>query len=127
MFRNSSHCSTSPPSHRRISTMSTQDLHKGTFTKKLQPTFGVHYSSLKHNHLYIRGIGTKPNHKLNHLYTRGTRHKAKPQCQLLLHKRDKTQSQSKEEITNLVITIDHKQHLVITIDYERYSSQNEIL
>ena len=23
-------------------------------------TFGVHYFSLKHNHLYTRGIGTKP-------------------------------------------------------------------
>ena len=40
-----------------------------------------------HNHLYTRGIGTKAKH--NHLYTRGTRHKAKPQPQLPLHKRDR--------------------------------------
>jgi len=91
---------------------------KGPSPRNYNSTLGVHYSSLNHNHLYTRGIGTKPklNHlytrgigtkpKLNHLYTRGTRHKAKPQSPLYkrdrhkaktqspLHKRDNAQSQS---------------------------------
>ena len=55
-------------------------VHSGPSTKGPPPsnynsTLGVHYSSFKHNHLYIRGIGTKSKH--NHLYTRGIRHKAK--------------------------------------------------
>ena len=77
---------------------------KGPPPKNYNSTLGVHYSSLKHNHLYTRGIGTKPKynhlytrgtrHKANHnhLYTRGIRHKAKPQS--LLHKRDMAQSQT---------------------------------
>jgi len=97
MFRGSSHCSTSPPLHRRIFTMSTQDLpQREPLLKNYNSTLGAHYSSLKYNLLYTRGIGTKPNH--NHLYTRGTRHKAKTQPQSPLHKRDrnkaKTQPQS---------------------------------
>ena len=40
-------------------------VHVGPFTKvpslrNYNTTLGVHYSSLKHNHLYTRGIGTKP-------------------------------------------------------------------
>jgi len=59
-----------------------QYVHTGPSTKGPSPrnyniTLGVHYSSLKHDHLYTRGIGTKSNH--NHLYTRGTRHKTKTQ------------------------------------------------
>jgi len=50
---------------------------KGPSPKNYNSTLGVYYSSLNHNNLYTRGIGTKPKH--NHLYTRGTRHKAKPQ------------------------------------------------
>ena len=55
-------------------------VHTGPFTKRpplrnYNTTLGVYYSSLKHNHFYTRGIGTKTNH--NHLYTRGIRHKAK--------------------------------------------------
>ena len=42
---------------------------KGPPLRNYNTTLGVHYSSLKYNHLYIRGIDTKPNH--NHLYTRG--------------------------------------------------------
>ena len=76
---------------------------KGSSPRNYNSTHRVHYSSLnhnhlytrridtkpklKHNHLYTRGIGTKPKH--NHLYTRGTRHKAKPQPQSPLHKRDR--------------------------------------
>ena len=41
---------------------------KGPPPRNYNFTLGVHYSSLKNNHLYTRGIGTKPNH--NHLYTR---------------------------------------------------------
>ena len=96
MFRGSSHCITSPPSHRRIFTIY---IHTGPSTKgppirNYNPTLEVHYSSLKYNHLYTRGIGTKPKH--NHLYTRGIRHKVKTQPQSLLHKRDrhKTKPQS---------------------------------
>ena len=48
-----------------------RSFHKETSTKELNSTLGVHYSTLKYNHLYIRG----------------TRHKAKPQ--LPLQKRDK--------------------------------------
>ena len=59
------------------------NLHRGIWNYKVV----VCNSSLQHNHLYTRGIGTKPKH--NHLYTRGTRHKAKPQSQSPLHKRDK--------------------------------------
>ena len=42
---------------------------KGPLLRNYNSTLGVHYSSLKYNHLYIRGIDTKPKH--NHLYTRG--------------------------------------------------------
>ena len=69
---------------------------KGPPLRNYNTTLGVHYSSLKHNHLYTRGIGTKPKH--NHLYTRGIRHKAKTQSPL--HKRDKSQSQSSTIITS---------------------------
>ena len=70
-------------------------VHTGPSTKGVPPrnynsTLGVHYSSLKHNHLYIRGIDTKPKH--NHLHTRGIRYKSKTQSPL--HKRDKAQSQN---------------------------------
>ena len=40
MFRDLSHCSTFPPSHRRIFNTSTRDLHKGTSTKELQLNTG---------------------------------------------------------------------------------------
>ena len=50
--------------------------HKGPSTKgpplrNYNSTLGVHYSSLKHDHLYTRWIGTKPKLKHNYLYTRG--------------------------------------------------------
>ena len=57
-----------------------------------------------HNHLYTRGITIDPKH--NHLYTRGIGTKSK---------------QRKDY--NLVIIIDHKQHLVITIDHKQFFSQ----
>ena len=44
---------------------------KGTLLRNYNTTLGVHYSSLKHNHLYTRGIGTKPKLNHNHIYTRG--------------------------------------------------------
>ena len=33
---------------------------KGPSPRNYNSTLGVHYSSLNHNHLYTRGIGTKP-------------------------------------------------------------------
>jgi len=33
---------------------------KGPPLRNYNSTLGVHYSSLKHNHLYTRGIGIKP-------------------------------------------------------------------
>ena len=87
-------------------TTSTQEArHKA----KTQPQSPLHkrdrHKAKTQSPLYKEGQGTMP--KLNHLYT----------------KRDKAQSQSKEEIINLVITIDHKQHLVITKDHKQFSSQ----
>ena len=76
-------------------------VYTGPFTKGPPPrnynsTLGVHYSSLKYNHLYIRRIGIKPKLKHNYLYTRGI--STKPKTQSALHKRDrhkvKTQTQS---------------------------------
>ena len=76
-------------------------VHTGSSTKRPSPrnynsTLGVHYSSLKYNHLYTRGIDTKLSH--NHLYTRGIRNKAKTQSPL--HMRDKAQSQISNTITS---------------------------
>ena len=56
MFRDSSHCFTSPPSHRRISTTSTQDLpqrdlHRGITTQHREYTTPLS----QHKHLYTRG------------------------------------------------------------------------
>ena len=55
-------------------------VHTGPSTKRpplrnYNSTLGVYYSSLKHNHLYTRGTGTKLKH--NHLYTRGIATKPK--------------------------------------------------
>ena len=47
----------------------TRSSTKGPPLRNYNSTLGVRYSSLKHNHLYTRGIGTKLKH--NHLYTRG--------------------------------------------------------
>ena len=33
---------------------------KGPPQRNYNSTLGVHYSSVKHNHLYTRGMGTKP-------------------------------------------------------------------
>jgi len=44
---------------------------KGPPLRNYNSTLGVHYSSLKYNHLYTREIGTKSKLKHNHLYTRG--------------------------------------------------------
>ena len=68
----------------------TEPSTKGPPLRNYNTTLEVHYFSLKYNHLYTRGIGTKPTH--NHLYTREIRHKAKTQSPL--HKRDKAQSQT---------------------------------
>ena len=76
----------------------TEPSTKGPLPRNYNSTLGVHNSSLKHNHLYTRWIGTKPKH--NHLYTRGIRHKAKAQTQSPLHKRDKAQSQRSNTITS---------------------------
>ena len=67
----------------------TEPSTKGSSPRNYNSTLGVHYYSLNHNHLYTRGIGTKPKH--NQLYTRGIRHKAEAQPQLPLHNRDKAQ------------------------------------
>jgi len=46
-------------------------VHTGPFTKgpplrNYNSALGVQYSSLKHSHLYIRGIGTKPKQRKNY-------------------------------------------------------------
>ena len=69
---------------------------KGPPLRNYNSTLGVHYSSLKHNHFYTRGIDTKP--KLNHLYTRGIRHKAKAQIQSPLHKRDRHEAKANKRL-----------------------------
>ena len=74
----------------------TEPSTKGPPLRNYNSTLGVYYSSLKCNHLYTRGIDTKPNH--NRLYTRGIRHKAKAQSPL--HKKDKAQCQSSNTITS---------------------------
>ena len=88
----------------------------GPSTRNYNSTLGVPFSTLKHDHLYTREIDTKPKLNHNHLYTReiGTNLKQRPQSPL--HERDR--HKLKVEITNLVIIIDHKQHLVITIDHK---------
>ena len=114
MFRDSSHCSTFPPSHRRIFTICPhRTFHKEPPPRNYNSTLGVQDSSIKHDHLYTRGIGTKPNH--NHLYTRGTKaqsqntitstqerqgDKAKTLTQSPLQERDNTQSQNSNTITS---------------------------
>ena len=123
MFRGSSHCSTSSPSHRRIFTIRPHrtshrgNLHQGFGNTSLE----VHNSSLQHNHLYTRDKAQSQNN--NHLIQEG--YGTKPNNNHLFTKRDKAQTQIKEEITNLVITIDHKQLLVITIDHKQYFSQKQ--
>jgi len=92
-------------------------------------------TNYNHSHLYTRGIGTKPNLNHNHLYTRGIGTKLK--LNHLYIKREEqsqttitsilegwTQTQNKE-ITILVIIINHKQHLVITIDHKQFFSQKQ--
>ena len=71
----------------------------GLSLRNYNSTIGVHYSSLKHNHLYTRGIGTKPNHNL--LYTRGISHKVKNQIQSPLHKRDKHKAKTQPQSPKL--------------------------
>ena len=65
-----------------------------------------HKAKLHHNHLSTRGIITNSKH--NHLYTRGI-------C---------TKSKQKKDY-NLVISIDHKQLLVITIEHQQYFAQKQ--
>ena len=48
MFRGSSHRSTSPPSHRRISIMSTKNLHKETSTEEYNLQIGSTQLQLSH-------------------------------------------------------------------------------
>ena len=90
---------------------------------------GVHNSSLQHNnlykrgkaqsqnnnHLYTRGMGTKPNNNHNHLYTRGIA--TNPKHNHFYTRGIGTKSKQRKDC-NLVITIDHKQLLVITIDHK---------
>ena len=83
-------------------------VHTGPSTKGPPPrnynsTLGVHYSSLKHNHLYTRGVGTNSNH--NHLYIRGIRHKLNYNH---LYTRGIGTKPKQREITNLVIIINNK-------------------
>jgi len=110
MFQGLSHCSTSPPSHRRISLRPQRTSHKGNPpSRNLQlqiwsiqllsptqlPLLKRQGTKSKLNHLYIRGMGTKP--KYNHFYTRGIRHKDKSQAQSPLHKKDKTKSKQRKD------------------------------
>ena len=128
MFWGSSHCSTFPPSHRRISTIRP---HKTSHTGNLHQGFdkynvGVHNYSLQQKNLYKRGKSQQQ----SPLYLerdkalsqttiisslRGTRHKAKPItitstlrgittnliAQPPLHLEGKAQSQSKGKVTTL--------------------------
>jgi len=103
---------------------------KGTSTEEFAITeLGVHNSSLYHNHLYSRGKaqshksitstqegqGTKPNHNLNHLYTRGITTNSKHNH---MYTRGIGTKPKQRKGCNLVITIDHKQLLVITIEHK---------
>ena len=106
----------------------TEPSTKGPPPRNYNFTLRVHYSSLKYNHLYTRGIGTKPKLKQNylytrgigtkpklkqnylytrgigkmpkhnHLYTRGIKHKAKAQTQSPLHKRDRHKAKAKKRL-----------------------------
>jgi len=69
---------------------------KGPPLRNYNSTLGVHYSSIKHNHLYTRGICTKSKH--NHLYTRGIMHKAKAQTWSPLHKRDRHKAKTNKRL-----------------------------
>ena len=59
---------------------------------------GVHNSSLKHNHLYMRGKVQSKNN--NHLYAREIKTQSQTLPQSSLHKRDKAQSQTTISITS---------------------------
>ena len=63
---------------------------KGPSSRNYNSALGVYYFSIKHDHLYTRGRGTKPNH--NHLYTRRTSHKVKTQSPL--HERDRNKAET---------------------------------
>ena len=73
----------------------TEPSTKGPPPRNFNSTLGVHYSSLKHNHLYTKEIGTKPKH--NHLYTRGIGTKLKLKHNHLYTKEIGTK-QSKEKL-----------------------------
>ena len=89
MFRGSSHCSTTSPSHRRIFTISTQDFpHREPplriqqiqirSTQLLSPTTQPLHKRLGTTIITstLRGMGTKPNN-YNHLYTQRDTNKPK--------------------------------------------------
>ena len=54
MFRGSSHCSTSPPSHRKIFTISSTGT-QGTSTEDLGNTIWEYITTLSNNNLHTRG------------------------------------------------------------------------
>ena len=133
MFRDSSHCSTSPPSHRRISTItSTQDFPqkepplriwviqtlKYTTPLSKQPLYKRQGTTTITSHQRdktlsqttitstLRGIRHKAKLYHSHLYTRGISIKPKQTTPLKhhhLYTRGKAQSQIKGGITILVI------------------------
>ena len=59
MFRSSSHCSTFPPSHRRISLYPRRTFHKRTSTEELQLNAESTQLLLSYTILYTRGAQSK--------------------------------------------------------------------
>ena len=89
MFRGSSHCSTSPPSHEGFSLCVHTGLPtQGTFTEDLANTNQEDTTSLSNNTTSTQEV--RQNN--NHLYTQ--RDKALSQTTITSHKRDKTLSQT---------------------------------
>ena len=96
MFRGSSHCSTSPPSHKRISTTSIRTSHRGTSTEEFTITNMEYTTLLSNTTTSTQEARHKTKTQPESPLIRGIRYKAKTQPQSRLHKRDrykaKTQS-----------------------------------
>ena len=93
MLRDASHCSTSPPSHKRIFTMSTQDLPQGTSTKNLINTNLEYTTPLSNTTTSTQEARHKA--KTQSPLRKRDGHKAKLQSPL--HKKDKTKSKQRKD------------------------------
>ena len=117
--------------HKDFHCVHTRPPTKGTSTEEFAITnLGVYNSCLQHNHLYTRGKAQSQNN--NHLYTRGIKCKAKLHHSHLytrgittnlkhnhLYTRGICTKSKQEKDYNLVILIDYKQLLVISIDHKQ--------